>query len=631
MLALGAGVPVKKLSFFPRNRLSEPGPQTSMKSSRAIFCSGTLFFLTGLVAFATDFTWSSSPSSGDWNTSTNWSPNGIPNQAGDTVSFGTSSQTDVTISANVSIKSVTFNPPADPFSIGLVGTTHMLEFVDGGVTNNSANTQTLTTGGGFGDYFIIFSGTAQAGGSNMVYLTEPEYDPVPHNYLQFIDQASAGDATYICPSPFPGFAGVGDTYLFDDNSTAAHGIFALEDADFVGASVLFSESSTADHASFSIGRNCMVVFYNTATAAHATFDAMPRNDLDFRGSVAFVDNATAANGVYTLEGGKNSNQTGAAATFLSESVGGNGTFTVNGGQVAGGGGASATFIETSSADQATLTATGGVAGGDGGGIYFYDDTLGAMARVVLSGNAKLDLSQHSTTGLSIGSIEGDSGSVFLGARSLSVGANSLKRTFGGIIQDGGVGGGSGGSLNKIGTDTWTLTGASTYTGGTTINAGTLVVNNGTGSGTGAGPVQVSAGTLGGSGIVTGVVTVGTGAFLNPSVGVKNILTLKLQSSLALNSDATYNCNIDFKFGKANQVVAKGVSLNDGPVLALKRVRSGNLAVGKVLTIISNTAATPIVGTFANLADGAVINLSGKNFQASYESGDGNDLTLTVVP
>ena len=47
-------------------------------------------------------------------------------------------------------------------------------------------------------------------------------------------------------------------------------------------------------------------------------------------------------------------------------------------------------------------------------------------------------------------------------------------------------------------------------------------------------------------------------------------------------------------------------------------------------IINNTAATPIAGTFSTLPNGAIVNVNGNNLQASYEGGDGNDLT-TVVP
>ena len=51
----------------------------------------------------------------------------------------------------------------------------------------------------------------------------------------------------------------------------------------------------------------------------------------------------------------------------------------------------------------------------------------------------------------------------------------------------------------------------------------------------------------------------------------------------------------------------------------------------VLTLISNTSANPISGTFSNLADGSIVTIDGNNFQASYTGGDGNDLTLTVGP
>jgi hypothetical protein len=47
-------------------------------------------------------------------------------------------------------------------------------------------------------------------------------------------------------------------------------------------------------------------------------------------------------------------------------------------------------------------------------------------------------------------------------------------------------------------------------------------------------------------------------------------------------------------------------------------------------IISNTSVNPISGTFSNLPDGGIVNVNGNNLQASYEGGDGNDLTLTVV-
>ena len=43
------------------------------------------------------------------------------------------------------------------------------------------------------------------------------------------------------------------------------------------------------------------------------------------------------------------------------------------------------------------------------------------------------------------------------------------------------------------------------------------------------------------------------------------------------------------------------------------------------------SATAIAGEFANLADGSTFVLARNKFQVDYQGGDGNDLTLTVVP
>ena len=58
---------------------------------------------------------------------------------------------------------------------------------------------------------------------------------------------------------------------------------------------------------------------------------------------------------------------------------------------------------------------------------------------------------------------------------------------------------------------------------------------------------------------------------------------------------------------------------------------GTLQIGLTFTAINNTSLSPIAGNFSNLPDGAILTVNGNNFQANYEGGDGNDLTLTVVP
>ncbi|HEY3602071.1 MAG TPA: hypothetical protein VGK72_08955, partial [Chthoniobacterales bacterium] len=110
-------------------------------------------------------------------------------------------------------------------------------------------------------------------------------------------------------------------------------------------------------------------------------------------------------------------------------------------------------------------------------------------------------------------------------------------------------------------------------------------------------------------------------------------TLTIQSGLTFNSDATYTYTFKAKQTKArtDQVLASGVTINSGASIALSGQTKGLLDQGLTLTLISNTSPNPISGTFSNLPDGAIVTVSGNNLQASYEGGDGNDLTLTVVP
>jgi hypothetical protein len=155
----------------------------------------------------------------------------------------------------------------------------------------------------------------------------------------------------------------------------------------------------------------------------------------------------------------------------------------------------------------------------------------------------------------------------------------------------------------------------------------------TGSPTGAGPVHVDAGTFGGTGSVTGGVTVGTGtgphAFLAP--GVNGPGTLSIASFLIFNSDGSYKCELAATpHPRVDQVSANGVTIERGARFMLRTKGHQTLPLGTVFTVISNTATTRIAGTFANLPDGSTFTVGNNTFQVSYEGGDGNDLTLTVV-
>ncbi|PYK09546.1 MAG: hypothetical protein DME65_11730, partial [Verrucomicrobia bacterium] len=315
------------------------------------------------------------------------------------------------------------------------------------------------------------------------------------------------------------------------------------------------------------------------------------------------------------------------------STAGNATVTANGATASGAEAAGTTFFNSSSAGNATLIANGGSGGGTGGSIRFCDQSRGGTARVEVFGNGKLDISGH--PGLTVGSIEGD-GDVFLGANNLTVGSNNLSTNFSGVIQDGGNLGGTGGSLTKIGTGKLVLSHRNTYTGGTTVNRGRLIVNTRGRSGTGSGPVQVNRGRLGGMGTIAGAVTLGTGSGLEATLSPgyhhgSNPGTLTIQSPLTFNSDATYEIEVNSSSETVDKIVALGVTINSSAQTSFADLGSGTFTVGNVFTVIDNTSATPIAGTFSNLPDGSTFTSNGNTYQVNYSGGDGNDLTLTIVP
>jgi len=383
-----------------------------------------------------------------------------------------------------------------------------------------------------------------------------------------------------------------------------------------------------------------VYFRNSATAGTSTiFTNNGGTGPHVGGSTVFLDSATAGNGTFINNGGMAYGIDGGGTSFLSNATAANGTFTSNGATVSGAYGGALRFFDNSRAGSATLIANGGTNGGGGGSIVFGDpkssgDTsTGDTARVEVFGNGSLDISGHDLPGLTLGSIEGN-GFVFLRANNLTVGSNNLSTTFSGTIQDGGYGG----SLSKIGKGKLTLNFPSTYTGGTTINKGTLVVKNTIDSATGTGAMQVNLGTLEGVGKIEGAVTVGTGvgttSRANLLGGNSNTSpgTLTINNSVTFQSDSTYKCVLNRSSRVASKVTALGVTINNAQ-FAFTQVGTGTLAVGTVFRVIDNiTSNLAISGRFRNLSNGLVLTSNdGTKFKVNYTGGTGNDLTLKVVP
>jgi len=546
-------------------------------------------------AFAGSATWKPHPTSGDWNNAANWKPRTIPNGSGDVATFGVSDTTNVKLPAKeIEVDRVVFNPGASAFTLQ-ADYSSIFTLSGTGITNSSGLVQNFVIFGGYGPG-LTFTNQATAGAQTN-FTVGPEL-----GQIDFHDEATAGSAiiTIVGTEFFEdGSAGLG----FYENSTAANAVITNTGGsgeDSQGGATLFSDDSTAANASIT----------NEACTDSAAY---------YGGGTVFIGNATAGDAVITSEGGADQTRYLAAGdtAFLDSATAGNAIITTTGGA----GAATLDFYDTTSAGNATLIATGGSNGSDGGIIRFWETADGGTARVELFGNGTLDVSGVTDAGVSIGSLEGD-GIVSTGATTLTIGTNNLSTVFSGVIQGTGTGRGT---LIKEGSGTLTLSGANTYTGYTVVLNGFLRVDNRTGSATGIGTVLVyGPATIGGGGIIGGTLTT-SGGVLAPGTGAA---TLTVKRRLTINN-GPYTWRVKTASAQADKVIANEVDLN-GAVFSGIAVGHAVLPPGTTFIAIKNTSSDPIIGTFNNLPDDGRITIGSNTFQANYEGGDGNDLTLTVV-
>lgn len=633
---------------------------------KVIVSCSTAFFLVAALATsrADSATWNLDPTNGDWNTADNWSPATVPNGPDDTATFGVSNVTDIYFSANpVEVSSIIFDADASSFNITLdpTFTSGHLILSGAGIINNSGVTQNLTLdspNNGNGS-LVEFLNDATAGDGIAITVLGAVTSGGGGGIVNFYDNASAGSAAIDLGGALAGLEAFGGLLGFNDNATAGNASITMEGGvrpGGLGARVTFSGTASAGAASLVVESSdrssggSELEFLSSSSAGNATISAQPAtSSTGDNAYVDFMDSSSAGAAVITAEGSARKNAHEPLINFWDNSNAGSATLTANGGSSPGAaGGVIAAQSDTATAGDATLIANGGTHGGSGGEIGFYrfgkatltanGGTTGGgggsisfvqapKATAQVFGNGSLAVGPDASGTASLGSLAGD-GTVLLGSNQLTVGSTNLSTQFSGVIQDDG-------SLVKSGAAVLTLSGANTYTGGTTVLSGTLEVHNNTGSATGSGAVLVAGGVLSGKGIISGAVTIGTGsgagAFLAPGKGGSKPTTLTVQSTLTFNSDGSYICQLNTSKGRSDQVIANGVTIDSGAMFTLTVVANKKLSAGKVFTLINNTAATPISGTFANLADGSTVTIGPNKFQVSYSGGDGNDLTLTVVP
>jgi autotransporter-associated beta strand protein len=575
-------------------------------------------------------TWNLNPVNNHWGKAANWTPATVPYGENDVATFGTSNVTDVMLGdtpdgyATNTVAEVAFLQDASAYAITLSPVTRtvystQLVFYGAGITNNSGAVQN----------FIATSSLIKGPGQ-----------------FYFLESSSAGENVAIINEGAPRSGTAGGSTRFWDSSNADSATVTNEGStasdSISGGFTALLDSSNAESATFinngggvsgaAAGYTLIQVYPPGGNLGTSTFIANPAMVPGAEGGWVEMDVGTCAGTRFIANGATVADcQAGQIYAYGAENGTGLGvaTFIGNGGNGSGAQGGLIDVFNLPLSDQTMVIANAGMNGGLGGTILIE----GTPARELdlpqfkVFGNGVLDLTNVTDQTMPIGSLAGN-GMVLLAGHTLSVGNNNLSTTFAGIIQESG-------GLTKAGTGTLTLTGANTYSGPTTVTAGTLRVNNSTGSGTGSGPVKIQAGAVGGTGTIGGQVTIGTGngpgAVLAPSVQGRQLAILTLQQGLTFKGDGSYSYKLNANSATADQVIANRVNIQSGAQFSFQLLGNRRLPIGTTFIAISNTAGTPISGAFANLPDGSTFTAGRNNYQASYEGGDGNDLTLTVVP
>jgi hypothetical protein len=204
-------------------------------------------------------------------------------------------------------------------------------------------------------------------------------------------------------------------------------------------------------------------------------------------------------------------------------------------------------------------------------------------------------------------------------------SNANAVTFSGVIS-------GGQNLTKSGAGTLTLSNTETYTGSTTVSAGTLRVDGALGATSGV--TVASGGTLGGTGSIfasasSNTLTVQSGGTLAP--GDSGAGTLTVNGNLSMASGSTLAVDIAGATAgtQYDQVIVNGTVNVSGATLAVNH--SYTAAKLDSYQLIANDGNDAIAGTFTGVSEGGTLTAGGDStsLQASYVGSSGNDFTLTV--
>jgi len=292
----------------------------------------------------------------------------------------------------------------------------------------------------------------------------------------------------------------------------------------------------------------------------------------------------------------------------------------------GGYGAGAVYVTANGAYSGTLTVDS--SGGLNGGLLVQANNALQNATVDLETTASTDSGNPvgltiagAASTVTLAGLTGANANSYVHngdttARTLTVN-NAANNTFAGHLGDG-TANGNNFALIKSGASTLSLSGANTYAGATTVNAGTLQVDGAISSNT---VTVANNAALAGTGVINGATTIQSGGTLSP--GDAGIGTLTVSNKLIFAAGSKALLEVSRNGGVlTNDLVIVSGALTNGGSLTVTNIGTNAFVLGDTIKLFQ---AGTYAGTFASLTLPALTNGISWNTNTLATSG-----TLSVV-
>ncbi|MEO6848173.1 MAG: autotransporter-associated beta strand repeat-containing protein [Chthoniobacterales bacterium] len=657
--------------------------------------------LIGSAFAQTTYTWTPTSVNTLWNNKANWTPStSFPNSANASAQFNDAGVGNVTVNGTFTLSGMTFLSGTNSYTFK-IERVKFLNFTGSGIVNNSGNPQNFypsllgafvfknnSSAGSLVSFYNaelgdeIFMNSSNAGSAyfsnnatgstnflNTSSAGTATFDNFLSGTLAFSNSSTAGNAiirnTTVGITSFSGSAtadhatitNINQGWLgFLSSSTAGHAVIS----NTTNGTTIFAGSATADHATITAESFATISLIDSAKAGYATMSASSD------GAIHFANSANAEHATLNLNG------TGSSLTFRGSSTAANSTISATGADAeikfiesSKGGTASISMSATDSLDISAHNGALSLGALMGAGDVF----LGKNNLSLGSGNLDSTFSGVIHDGGDAGDIGGSltkmgtgtftltgantyTGGTTITAGTLQLGNGTTDGTISGtgkIVNNGALifNGHSDttipniisgkGSIIQQGSNTITLTNANTFTGGSSLNAGKVVLGNAKALGVAANSLSFDKGTLdlSGNSITVGklsgiestgtagtIINNGANATLTANSSVNSTFTGTLQNGTGTLAFVKSGKGVLTLAGIGNNTYSGGLTLNAGGlnIASADAFGTGTFTIAGVSTI-DNTSGSALSPT-TNIP---------QSWNANFTFVGSNDLNLGTGP